>query len=409
MKREGYIFARIVCPLNIRRAIRLSSKNKRGKRIIRRVLNNQTAAIKRISKLLMNGFKPSPYQTATVFDGASKKERVIKKPKYFPDQIVHWALIMQIEHLMMRGMYDWSCGSIPGRGQARCKQGVERWLRNDPANTKYCLKLDIKKFYQNVDNDLLKVMFRRIVKCPQTLALIDSIIDSTQGLNIGNYTSQWFANFYLQGVDHYIKEKLRYFKRRTRSVVKKVDAVVYYARYVDDMVLFGKNKKYLHKAREMLFSFLRNELRLEIKDNWQVFLVATERVDRETGKIRRVGRDVDFLGFRMNHKYTTVRRRLSLRIARRARKIAKKLKPSSNDCAAMVAYHGFIRHSDSYNYYRNRIKPYVNINKMKGLIGSETRAKRKRAADGARGNDDRRSNGANNDDRPGYDHSGYGH
>lgn len=69
----------------------------------------------------------------------------------------------------------------------------------------------------------------RVIKDRDTLDLIDKIIDSTdKGVPIGNYTSQWFANFFLQDLDHYIKEELK---------------VPYYLRYMDDMVLFHRNKK----------------------------------------------------------------------------------------------------------------------------------------------------------------------
>lgn len=381
MKRQGFIFERVTCPLNIRRAIKKASEGKRSNRVVRYVLENEEEAIQRIRRLLLDGFKPSPYTRAVVFDGANKKEREILKPRFFPDQVVHWALMLQLEPLIMRGMYEWSCGSVPGRGQARCKQGVERWLRNDPDSTKYCLKIDIRKFYQSVDNAILKTQFRRIVKDEKALALIDAIIDSTVGLNIGNYTSQWFANFYLQGCDHFIKENLRYYQRVSKQgEVKQLDAIKYYARYVDDMVMFGKNKKALHRAREALFSYMRDVLHLQIKDNWQVFLVATTK-RRKDGTTYTAGRDVDFLGYRMNHERTILRRRLSLRIARRARKIYRKPAPSYSDCAAMVSYYGYIKHSNSHNFYTKRLAPYVSIEKMKGAISNEARTKQRHAAE----------------------------
>lgn len=379
MKREGYIFPRICCKLNIRRAAINASKNKKHKRVVRKINANLDKTVDAVQEILLNGFTPTPYKVSTIYDGARKKERRIEKPVFYPDQIIHWALIQQIQPLIMRGMYEWSCGSIPGRGQRRCKQGVERWLRNDPENTRYCLKIDIRHFYQSIDNELLKAKFRRIIKDRQALALIDTIVDSTKGLNIGNFTSQWFANFYLQDADHFIKEKLRHFERHTkRGEITKTDGVIYYARYVDDMVLFGRNKKNLRKARERLFAYLQDELHLEIKPNWQLFLITETRRKRD-GTEYQAGRDLDFLGYRMNHECTTLRRSLSLRISRRARKIAKKEKPTVNDAAAMVSYNGFIIRSDSYNYYRKRIKPYVSMERMKGMIAYETRKKQRHA------------------------------
>lgn len=379
MKRVGYLFDAIIDPANIEKAIMKASEGKRGNHVVQRVLQHKEEAVQHIRQTIIDGFVPSPYMRSVIFDGANKKEREILKPKFYPDQIVHWALMLVLQPVLMHGMYDWSCGSIPGRGQARCKQGVERWLRNDPANTKYCLKIDIRKFYQSVDNDVLKAAFRRKIKDARTLQLIDAIVDSTKGLNIGNYTSQWFANFYLQPVDHFIKEQLRHTVRHGKRGDKKADAIVYAARYIDDMVMFGPNKKTLHRAGEALFDYIRREMLLTIKPNWQLFLVSCEKT-RKDGTTYTAGRDVDFLGYRMNHDRTIIRARLSLRMARRARKISKKEKPTFSDSAAMISYYGFIRHSDSYHFAKQRIEPYVKLCALKGVIRNEARRKQRAPA-----------------------------
>lgn len=379
MKRQGYIFERIICPLNLKRAIHLAARGKRKNRRVAYILKHEEETVEAVRNILVSGYVPTPYQVETIYDGAVQKERTIEKPRFFPDQIIHWALILQIEPLIMRGMYAWNCGSVPGRGQSRCKQGVERWLRGDPEGTKYCLKIDFRKFYQSIDHSVMKARFRTIIKDERTLAIIDAIIDSTGGLNIGNYTSQWFANFYLQAFDHFVKEHLRHTTRQTRNGTKKTDCVTYYARYIDDSVMFARNKKLLRYARDAIFAFVTSELKLKIKENWQIFPVTyTKR--RRDGTSYQAGRDVDFLGYRMNHERTTLRRRLSLRISRRARKIYHKAKPTLNDCQAMVSYMGFIQHSDSRNYYVKRIAPYVNIKTMKGMISHEARNEQQHAA-----------------------------
>ncbi len=84
-----------------------------------------------------------------------------------------------------------------------------------------------------------------------------------KGYLFGNFTSQWFANFYLQDIDHYIKEKLK---------------VSYYIRYMDDMVLFGRNKKELHKVKDELEKYLKRE-GLKLKENWQLFKVDSRPID----------------------------------------------------------------------------------------------------------------------------------
>lgn len=377
-KRFGNIYPRIECKGNINRAITNAARGKQRKnKAVKSYLKHRAEAIA-YTQTEMNGgkYQHPPYIEATIKDGPSQKERNIKKP-LFKAQVVHWSLMLQIEPLIMRGMYDWNCGSVPGRGQSLCKRAVERWLRNDPEGTKYCLKLDISKFYPSINADVLKSSFRRVIKCPQTLDLIDSIIDSADGVSIGNYSSQWFANFYLQPADHFIKEKLRYATRRKKNgQIVKTDAIKYFARYVDDMVCFGPNKKKLHEARRKLFDYLQNVLKLKVKDDWQVFLVTAKRTHRSgkrKGEAYFAGRDVDFLGYRMNHNRTIIRKRIAKRMKRKARRIAKKPAPSFRDASTMVSYNGYICHSDSFKFWANAIAPYISIEKMKEMISSAAR------------------------------------
>lgn len=90
------------------------------------------------------------------------------------------------------------------------------------------MKLDIKKYYPSIDKEILKNKFRRLFKDNDLLWLLDTVVDSENDIPIGFYTSQWFANFFLTDLDHYIKEILK---------------VKYYIRYADDMILLGNNKK----------------------------------------------------------------------------------------------------------------------------------------------------------------------
>ena len=135
-------------------------------------------------------------------------------------------------------------------------KAVELALK-DVAGTQYCLKLDVKKFYPSVDHDVLKKFLRRKFKDADLLWLLDEIIDSAPGLPIGNYLSQYFANFYLAYFDHWIKETKR---------------VKYYFRYADDMVILASNKSDLHKLLFEMRQYLLG-LKLDIKDNYQVFPV----------------------------------------------------------------------------------------------------------------------------------------
>ena len=127
---------------------------------------------------------------------------------------------------------------------------------------------------------------------------------------------------------------------------------------MDDMVLFHRNKKELHKARIKIEEFLKNE-DLKLKENWQLFKTDS--------------RPLDFLGYRFYRGYTTLRRSNCLRIRRRVKKIYKKGQLNVKDAAAILSYNGWLKHSNSYKFNKKYIEPYININKCKEVIKHERR------------------------------------
>ena len=132
-----------------------------------------------IQKMLINKtYIPSPYIEMKIQDGTRKKERIIYKPRFYPDQCVHWAIMQQIEPLLMRGMYEFCCASIKNRGIHYASRHIKKILVRDRKNTKYCLKLDVKKFYPSIDKEIMKRKFRRIIKDGDVLDLLDKIVDS---------------------------------------------------------------------------------------------------------------------------------------------------------------------------------------------------------------------------------------
>lgn len=340
MKRVGFIYEKICDKENIRNAIYNASHKKKDKRMVQWVLRNVDKCVDEVHDLLTNKtYAPSPYIRTVKKEGLGRKERVIHKPKFYPDQVIHWCLMQQVESIFSRGMYKWSCASIKGRGTHYAKRICQKWIRGDRKNTKHCLKVDIEKYYENVDLELLKAKIRRLIKDPHTLWLIDSIIDShDEGLPIGNYTSQWFGNFYLQDVDHYIKQDL---------------GVVYYVRYMDDLVMFGSNGRKLKQLFYVLESKIKQE-GLSVKPNWQIFNVEK--------------RNLDFCGFVFTRTKTFVRKGITKNMRRQHYKFNKK--PTLQSAQALMSYYGWLIHSDSYILY---IKYYANINKMKGVIANASK------------------------------------
>ena len=341
MKRVGNIYNRICDVENIKVAMRNASLGKRSQSRVKHVLLHEDFYASCISETLKTKtYIPSPHAEKTIKDGPNKKERTICKPRFYPDQIIHWSLMMVIQPIIMRGMYEYSCGSIPKRGTSYAQKTLRKWLDCDRKNTKYCLKMDISKFYPSIDNEKLKVMFAKKIKDKDCLWLINIIIDANKGQPIGYYTSQWFSNFFLEGLDHYIKEELR---------------VLYYVRYVDDLVLLGANKRRLHFAGKQI-SYYLNSIGLKMKDNWQLFPLKH--------------RDIDFLGLRFFRDRTILRKRNSLRMRRRIKRVGQKYGLNHHDASAVISYWGWIRRSDSYWFYNNYIKPYISIKKCRKVISA---------------------------------------
>lgn len=345
MKRKGNFYDKITELSNIELAIYKASKGKTKRKAVEKILDAPTYYALQVQKMLVDKtYEPSPYKEMKILDGARKKERIIYKPMFYPDQIIHWALMLQLEPILTKRMYHWNCASIKDRGIHHGMRYVKRILVDDRKYTKYCLKLDVKKFYPSIDKEILKNKFKKIIKDNDVLWLINKIIDSSEsGVNIGNYTSQWFANVYLSDLDHYIKEELK---------------VKYYIRYMDDMVLFSNNKKELHKTRIKIEQFLDKE-HLKLKENWQLFKTDS--------------RPLDFLGYRFHRGYTTLRKGNFLRIKRRIKKIYKKGTINFHDACAVLSYNGWIIHSNCYNYTQKYIKPYIEFEKCKEVIRNETR------------------------------------
>lgn len=351
MKRQGFIYEKIYNIENIREAIRKASIGKREQIRVKAILENMDYYAYSIQNMLANKtYVPTNPQIKVIRDGVNQKTRKIYKPNFYPDQIIHWALMLQVEPIIMRGMYEYNCGSVPGRGTSYAQSAIRKWLDNDSRNTKWCLKMDIKKFYPSINGEILKKMFRSKIKDRDCLWLIDEVINSNDGQPIGFYTAQWFSNFFLEGLDHFIKQEL---------------GLKYYVRYVDDLVLLGANKKKLHKAREEIEKYLKG-INLSLKENWQVFSVSH--------------RAIDFLGLRFYRDKTTLRRRNALRIRRRMKKIRKKGYLTEKDASAVISYWGWIKRSDSYYFYHKYVKPVASIKLARKVVSvnAKIRENRKR-------------------------------
>lgn len=343
MKSYNHLWEEFISDENILKAIKKSSKGKRKRKDVKKVYENPGDYVD-IIRSYAEDFHNCKHKVVEIYDGISKKKREIIVPRY-REQIIHHMLINVLKPIFTHGMYEHTYGSIPKKGIHSAKKKIEKWIKNDPRNVKYCLKMDIKKFFPSIDQGILKEKLTKVIHDKRFLKVILEIIDVTNhGVPLGFFPSPWFANFYLQDLDHAIKEKW---------------GAKHYIRFVDDMVIFDSNKKRLHKIRKLIAGYLENELGVRMKDNWQVF-----RFDHIKGGEHK-GRFLDFLGFRFYRDRTIMRRSIMMKFTRKVNKIAKKEKISIYDVRQVIAYLGWLDYTDTHEMYRKRVKPKVNPEYLK--------------------------------------------
>jgi len=309
MKRINNLFDQICSIENLHLADSKARKGKGNQHSVKSHDRNRDANIIRLhNDLLAGSFKTSRYTTFFIFE---PKRREIFRLPYFPDRIVHHAIMNALEPIWVPMFTRDTYSAIKGRGVHSMGSQIRKALKDVP-QTQYCLKLDIQKFYPSVDHDIMKQVIRRKIKDGRLLKLLDEIIDSAEGLPIGNYLSQFLANLYLSEFDHWIKQELK---------------VKYYFRYCDDIVILASDKPYLHAILAKIRAFLSTKLRLKIKSNYQVFPVDV--------------RGIDVGGYRFFRLHTLLRKRIKQSFARAIVK--------GHPEKSLAAYSGWAKHAHCIN------------------------------------------------------------
>lgn len=315
MKRLNNLYEQIYNIHNLYKADELASKGKSMQYGVKVHKANADVNLMALQNMLIDKtYRTSRYQVFKVYE---PKEREVYRLPYFPDRIAHHAIMNILEPIFVASFTADTYSCIKGKGIHAAANGIKKAL-TDKNNTTYCLKLDITKFYPSVDHDILKHLLRRKFKDNDLLWLLDEIIDSATGLPIGNYLSQYLANFYLSYFDHWMKE---------------VKRIKYYFRYADDLVILADDKPYLHNLLTEIKQYLNDNLKLRVKGNYQVFPVSK--------------RGIDFVGYKFYHTHTLLRKTIKKNFA----KAVKANKPKES----IASYLGWAKHCNSKNLIKTLI------------------------------------------------------
>lgn len=367
MKSYNHLFEKLIDYDNLYKAILNAARNKKDRPDVKKVLNKINRYIYRLQDILSEGkLKIRKHKAVKINDGINAKKRLIIKPDFIFEQIIHHALVQVLSPIFLKSMYVWSCGSLPKRGGLYGKKYLAKYIRNNQSKIKYSAKGDIKHFFQSVDTEVVKKMLEKKIHDRRFLDILFVIIDSNiaeyegediyMGLPIGYYISQWLANWILTPFDYAIKQILK---------------IKCYIRYVDDFVLMCQNKKILHKALAAIKEYLKN-LKLKIKENYQVFRFSYK--DKE-GKEK--GRVIDFMGFKFYRDRTVLRRQIMLRATRKAAKMKNKNSYHWYECTQLLSRLGWFKHTATYNVYQKYVEPYINIGECKKVVSIHTKRTRR--------------------------------
>ena len=382
MKSHGNLWPKIVSDENLKTAHRHAKKGKGWYEEVKVVDVNIAEAddgmgsmLKDLqSNMINHTHKTSKYTRKQRKEG--RKIRDLYKLPYFPDRIAQWAVIQVIEPILIKNLITDTYSAIPKRGIHPGLNRLQSWMNTDVFGTQYCLKIDARHYYQSINHEILKDKFRRVFKDNDLIWFIDEVVDSIEtadsedrerlehlpapcaeilerkirgrhetpnqrkaryeqsgiGLPIGNYFSQYGGNFYFSEFDHWMKETLH---------------VPYYMRYMDDIVILGHSKEYLHALRRQIDQYFQTHLRITLKDNWQVFPT--------------FARGVDYLGYRSFLGYTLLRKTTCKSFKRKMTRIRCKVESGMeltySEYCSINSYKGWLKSCDHYRLYQKYIEP----------------------------------------------------
>src|SRR3989344_5602078 len=259
-----------------------AKKGKTKKRYIKRFQRNLKDNLLKLREELVNQtYQPCDLKTFVLRD---PKTRKISKSA-FRDRVVHHVLCLHIVPTFEKSfIYDSHANQI-GKGTLKAIERFDEFKRIvSKNNTRECyvLKADIKHYFEEIDHNVLIKIIKRKIKDEKVIWLIEKILsvnNKNKGMPLGNLTSQFFANLYLNDLDQYAKHELK---------------AKHYIRYVDDFVILHESKEQLEIWKNDINNFLKEELKIELHPS--------------KSNVLKLSSGINFLGFRIFYHYKLIRK-----------------------------------------------------------------------------------------------------
>jgi len=263
MKRCGNLWQKLISWENLVLAARKARRGKRGKRCVQRFEFDLEAELLQLQDELVRGdYRPGEFKTHWI---TRPKPRMISTAPY-RDRVVHHAVMNVLEPILDHHFHPDCYACRKGKGTHAAVNRLQHLMQRN----RYALQCDIQRFFPSIDHSVMKALFRQRIKDKKVLTLMDLIVDCSneqpsdiqwfegddlftpterrKGLPIGNLTSQWFANWYLSGLDHFITSRL---------------GAGAYVRYCDDFIILANDRATLIGVREAVKDYL-SQLRLRL-------------------------------------------------------------------------------------------------------------------------------------------------
>lgn len=311
------------------------------------------------TSLLSHTYKMSGYHPFEIYE---PKARVVMSLKY-PDRVVQWAIYQVLYPFFDKLFIEDSYACRNGKGTHSAVERLSYWLkyldrRKDPTKELYYLKLDISKYFYRVDHDILFNILKRRITDEDVLNLLYDVINDKsmpfgipegekpskcpierwvydKGIPIGNLTSQLFANIYLNELDQYCKHQLK---------------IIYYIRYMDDILILSYDKDQLRQWYILIETFLNEELKLSLN---------------QKSTLNKCSQGITFIGYRIWSTHILVKHQTARRFIRKFKKICRKLKsgeiPEEHFKLVWASYYGLLIKANTYHLRRAMDKYYFSV------------------------------------------------